>query len=123
MSNIVKVFLLFGTLFAATHYVATILNLYWLYQWFDIFMHFWGGILITLGTFVLARLRLLPRYIKKRYILSIAILFIVTWELFEYLFGIASAPINIPDTILDVIVGFAGVYIGYLVLRKNNLRI
>ncbi len=86
-------------------------------------MHFWGGILITLGTFSLARLRLLPRFVKKRYILMIAVFFIVAWEAFEHIFGITTAPIDVLDTMGDVIIGFAGVYAGYVMLKRNNIRI
>ena len=49
MSRLVILFLLSALAFAVTHLVATAGSLYWYYWWFDIVMHFWGGLLLGLG--------------------------------------------------------------------------
>jgi hypothetical protein len=123
VSRLAKVFLVAAALFALTHGFATHFNLYWFYPWFDVLMHFWGGVLITAGTVVLARQRLLPRPIKKRLLLTIAFICIFGWEVFEYVFGISAGPLYILDTISDVAIGFTGVLTGYLALRKTNRQL
>jgi hypothetical protein len=44
---IVVFFLLMSSIFAGVHYAAMVANLYSYFWWFDIVMHFWGGLLLV----------------------------------------------------------------------------
>ena len=118
MPKITPIFITLGVAFAFTHILAVQLALYWYYPWFDIVMHFWGGILLVMGMYVLADIISLKRRLKKRYILLMSLAAIFGWEFFEQLAGISSAPIYILDTIGDITVGLVGVLVGYVILRR-----
>lgn len=119
MSNITRNFLILSGLFVSVHYLAVQTALYWTYPWFDIVMHFWGGILLVFGTFSLRMIGLFTRRPRKREIFIIAFIAIIAWEIFEQSAGVTSAPIYILDTIKDIVVGFIGVLVGYVMLRRK----
>ena len=119
MSRSVLIFLSVGGLFALTHTFATMTALYWYYSWFDIIMHFWGGLLIVLGVHALMRLRF-PVRTNKRTIFSVALILMLSWELFEYLLGLSSIAGQLNDIVKDIIVGSLGVIIGYIALKTTK---
>ena len=119
MSKSIVVFLTLGGLFALTHVFATITSLYWYYPWFDVVMHFWGGLLIVLGVRVLNHLQLVKKT-NKRTVFGIALLMMLAWEVFEYTIGFVSQSTYLFDTIKDIFVGGLGVLTGYLILKQKN---
>jgi hypothetical protein len=119
MPRSVLFFLSLGGLFALTHAFATLTALYWYYSWFDIIMHFWGGLLIVLGVHALARMDF-PIRTNKRTIFSIAMVLMVGWEVFEYVIGLSSIAGQLNDIIKDIFVGSAGVIIGYTVFKTTK---
>ena len=120
LSKKVWLFLIISAIFAAVHTVAIYASLYWYYSWFDIVMHFWGGILVALGVQALATLRIFP--CKPTYVTTILILvfLMVVWEIFEYAVGLYDPATHVFDTMKDIVVGFLGGTIGYILLRKKN---
>lgn len=119
MPRSVIFFLVLGGLFALTHTFATLTSLYWYYTWFDIIMHFWGGLLIVLGIRSLVRLGV-PLTLNKRTVFSLAIFIMVTWEIFEYSIGLTRIAGHVFDVLKDILVGSAGVIIGYIVIRQRK---
>lgn len=105
-------------------------DLYWRFWWYDIVMHFLGGLwigLITLWIYYLSG------YFKKNkkdkpfvFLLSFLSVLIVgiSWEIFEYLFEIVFSSNYISDTALDLIMDILGGLVAsivLLVLNKNKL--
>lgn len=119
MPRLAWVFISLGALFALTHAVAVRTTLYWYQPWFDNVMHFWGGILIVLGLYVIVGIFTTERKPRKRIILLVALTAILGWEFFEQVAGITSAPLHLLDTMKDILVGLTGVLVGYAVLRKK----
>lgn len=119
MSKTVLLFILLTVLFAFTHFFATVTSLYWYLPQFDILMHLWGGMLVALGAYSLAKLKILKSKPSKGAIFLTAFLVMVGWEIFERINGLFIADAYLLDTIKDIIVGFVGVIIGYIFLRKK----
>ena len=119
LSKKVWLFLLISAIFAAVHTLAIQASLYWYYSWFDVVMHFWGGVLVALGVQALATLRIFP--FRSNFITTILILIVLmlVWEVFEYAVGLYDEETYVFDTMKDIVVGFSGGTIGYLFLRKK----
>ena len=101
---------------AITHYF------YWIYWWFDILMHFLGGLLIGLGALWLWYF---SRWcgvhtIKKGKLFWIgigsAIIVGVGWEVFELWAGIAITEDLYADTALDLVMDTLGGGVGALLV-------
>lgn len=116
MSRLMHLFLFSSLAFAATHLIASAGSLYWYYWWFDIFMHFWGGLLLGLGVHALCRLQRIP--VKPTFFVVIITLATATisWELFERFTGLYSPIQYILDTTLDVLLGFGGGLLAHFIL-------
>lgn len=110
---IVWIFLLSSSMFATVHNLAVRTSLYWYYSWFDIVMHFWGGILVVLGVYALCSLKHIP--LKPSQVLIFATLFfaMISWEFFEWQAGLFDPHTYIADTFKDLVVGFLGGLVGY----------
>jgi len=112
-------FLITLTVLATLHWIAMTFYLYWRWEWVDIFMHFFGGAVTALGLFTV---RDFMRRIPERFeyvvpILSGVIIITLLWELFE--FFVVGIPLAMPyiafDTALDIVMGVAGGFVGFLV--------
>lgn len=114
-------FLILATCFAVTHSVAMAGSFYWYYWWFDIFMHFWGGLLIGLGVHAMTTLKLVP----LRPTLSLVALAIagavVSWEVFEYYFKLHGTDSYVSDTALDVALGVVGGLLAHSLLVRRTM--
>lgn len=110
---IVWIFLLTSSLFAAVHNFAVATSLYWYYWWFDVFMHFWGGILVVVGVYALCSLKHVP--LKPTAILIFTTLGIAmfAWEVFEWKIGLSNPQYGLFDTIKDLLMGISGGLVGY----------
>lgn len=84
--------------------------LYWRWWWFDILMHFLGGVLVgALALFV-------SDLFKTPFTLTFVIFLVgigVGWEVFERMFGLYNAIGYWEDTILDLIMDTIGALIVY----------
>jgi predicted dehydrogenase len=117
-------FLLIGVCFAGVHHVAMVANLYWYYWWFDIVMHFWGGLLIGLGVHALATFSWLR--LRPSWSVMLVTLALITglWELFESWAGLHEQDFGMfmLDTIQDVVFGFAGGLLAHALLRYSTIK-
>ena len=115
LKPIVWIFLLLAVLFGGTHLYATHASLYWYFWWFDIAMHFSGGVLITLGLFSLGTFKRIHRRPNIWLVLGVLIFAVVTWEVFEGYAGLSGDTL---DTLQDMFLGVAGGLLTYAVFTK-----
>lgn len=118
---IVIIFVLLGTAFAAVHLFAIKASLYWYYWWFDIMMHFWGGILLALGVHAFctfSRIHLKP---TLKLVLLTLLLVTVSWEVFERSVGLYDPITYIFDTGKDMVIGFSGGLLAHIILKKYTI--
>ncbi|KND51342.1 MAG: putative membrane protein (4 TMH) [Parcubacteria bacterium C7867-001] len=90
--------------------------LFWRYVWFDIPMHYLGG--IAIAVFVLALLK------RDR---SFLFLLVVTaaylgWEIFEYVYGLPREANYVLDTIQDLVMDSMGGLTAYVVAHFSLWR-
>lgn len=114
-------FILTASTLAVTNYLALEFYLYWLYLWFDMPMHFLGGLTAALG--YLALRDFFPRLPKTLFRISLTLSFVflvaVAWELFEVWAGIPlHEPDYILDTLMDLCLGLLGGAVGYFVGKR-----
>lgn len=108
---------------AVLHNIAMESALYWLYPWFDIPMHFSGGLVAGLG-FLALRPPFVPRGVQT---LSGTLAFVLAvglaWEVFEWAFRLVETIRYVPDTVGDVACDLLGGVAAYAiahVLRRVN---
>jgi len=124
MSRLVLLFLLFSVAFAWTHYIAVAGSLYWYYWWFDIVMHFWGGLLLGLGVHALCRLHIVPVQPTLLVVVLVILAATVGWEVFEWFAGLYDIETHTLDTAQDIFLGFSGGLLAHFILtRLYNKRI
>lgn len=113
-------FLIASSILAVTHNLALALYLYWRFDWFDIPMHFLGGIVVALGLFTAYDFRIFrsSRFLKMGWVLSFVLAIALIWEAYELLIGIPIMEDYIFDTSLDLIMGLLGGYVGFYVGQK-----
>jgi len=102
--------------------------LYWRFWWFDMLMHFLGGLWIAwLGYYLFSLSNYLPK-IFKRYSIFIITFFSVLiigvlWEIFEYITKVSLRQDNyILDTYLDLLMDTLGWGLAYVLLLKISLK-
>lgn len=110
---------------AVLHIVALQLFLYWRFWWLDIPMHALGGTVVALGLFAAYDFRLFRNktFLKVGYVIAFVLLIALLWEAFELYAGVPREEDYLFDTILDLIMGVVGGYLGYIVansIRKLN---
>lgn len=110
-----------AAVFAAAHRLAVEASLYWYFWWFDILMHFWGGLLIGLGIFALATFRRLTFKPKLSVVFVVAVGFVVSWEVFEWYIGILDPALHLKDTLMDMFLGVFGALLSYLILKRFKI--
>lgn len=109
-------------LVAFLHALAGRYSLYWQVWWFDIPMHFLGGVVIAGFVFWLfefevpVRLqRALPRFVV---VATVSAFFYLLWEVFEYVADIYGAVDWAADTALDLAMDGAGFVVAYAGLSR-----
>lgn len=118
---IVWIFLLISSAFATIHTLAVATSLYWYYSWFDIIMHFWGGILTVLGVYALCSLKHIPLKPTTVIIFSTLFIIMISWEVFERSVGLYNPSTYVFDVSKDLIVGLLGGLLGYLVAQRLRM--
>jgi signal transduction histidine kinase len=126
--TLVKI-ILWPILVLVIHVVADIFGLYYKYFWFDVPMHFIGGIAIAISSFYFLKhaeisskqfgIKLLTLFL----ILALTALAAVAWEIFEFgmdrIFNTTMQP-SVHDTMKDLAFGLLGGAIaGIILLRKS----
>jgi hypothetical protein len=117
-TRLVLIFLVLAVAFAATHWFAVQATLYWYYWWFDILMHFWGGMMVALGVHMLCSFSFVP--CRPTWLVMLLVLLLVTgvWEVFEWSVGLFDPISHFRDTSTDIVVGFSGGILAHLGLRR-----
>lgn len=111
---------------------ASIWYLYWVLPWYDVLMHFLGGLWLGLMVFALAH-RSVPHLLQHRVVMVLAIisgalLVGFLWELMEFfidiLLGTNTFQPNLPDTMADLGFDILGSLVAacgiLLTLRKKS---
>lgn len=109
--------LFFAILFAVFSEWANTESLYWKYVWFDVPMHFLGGIVVALLAVSLRE--------KFSPLLFIAVVFVVGvgWEVIEYFYnGISKETNYVFDTALDLLMDTLGAVVVYCIARLTVWR-
>ncbi len=106
----------FATL-AAMHLLGLALSLYYYFPWYDLPMHFFGGVIVALGLYVLIDLQLpLTSYLTRLWQFTALVLIVaVLWEVFEVWAGIPIESNYLLDTTIDLVLGSLGGVVGYYV--------
>jgi hypothetical protein len=115
------VFILFCvgiTTLAILQLLAIGLGLYWIYPWLDIPMHFFGGLVVVLGYYILReRIERLPDSLAV--VLAFVVVVGTLWELYEHFFGIPpDRAFWFSDTLLDFGMNILGALLGVFVARR-----
>jgi hypothetical protein len=103
--------------------IASKLTLYYVWPWFDIFMHTLGGMTVALALIAAVEgyTNWMPRSLsaKAMFVSGGVILVGLLWELFEYLLdrwlGVNLQP-SIPDTIADLLFDTVGALVVVVVI-------
>jgi fatty-acid desaturase len=116
--HLVFIFLFLSALFATTHWFAVEASLYWYLWWFDLVMHFWGGMMIALGVHMLSSFSIFPFRPVLPVILAVLLFVTGVWEVFEWSVGLFDPVSHFRDTSIDIIMGFGGGILAHLGLRR-----
>lgn len=109
--------LLVSSVLAILQWLAVYNYLYWRYIWFDIPMHFLGG--VTTAAFLVA---LLMHFRPRLFVLGATFVFI-GWEVFEWYFGFPKESNHVFDTSLDLLMDTLGALLVYIVARYTVWRL
>lgn len=122
INKIVIAFLVLATLFTLTHSVALAASLYWYYWWFDVLMHFWGGVLVGLGIHAFATFRWFRLEPTTRLVLLALLIATGCWEVFEWMVGLYNHTMYVADTIQDLLLGFSGGLLVHATLKSCKYK-
>jgi hypothetical protein len=120
--------LLWSILVAVLHLIAIALSLYWIIEWFDILMHFLGGMTMAyLALFLFFTSGYLKRTAEvknnKFVVFLVVTMFTAViglgWELWELFVGISSVYLDMADTILDLIMDMLGALFLLFITRNK----
>ena len=106
-------------LLAVLHYIAGAFYFYWTIWWYDLVMHTLGGFS---GALVILWF-ISPSSNFKTFLIALICLMAVgvVWEIFEYLYDVATASNYWQDTILDLAADAAGVSLACLYIMSVRI--
>lgn len=105
-----------ASILAVLQHVAVDNYLFWIYPWFDVPMHYIGG--VAIAAFLVA---LSPKFRPRAFIVLFTLL-MIAWELFEYMFGIPREANYVFDTLLDFLMDALGAVTVYVIARFTVWR-
>lgn len=114
--------LVLSVLFLFLHLEASSNAWYFYFWWFDILMHFLGGVILGFLLFwIMTRIGYVGSdrslFLK---VTAVVLIIAVSWEVFEYMHDIYGKGNYILDTTGDIITAIIGMYIaGKIVLKVN----
>lgn len=103
---------------AGIHWFSLHFFLYWKFSWLDIPVHFFAGAVVALGIFTVGDfIKEFPnRFLYVVPVMSGVIIVALMWEIFEIYIGVpTSEPGFAFDSLVDVICGVTGGFVGFLV--------
>jgi hypothetical protein len=115
-----------GAVVFSLHTLAVINSLYWVYDWFDIMMHFLGGAFVTLvGLFLYEKFQKKSFFTSSSPVILLNLIIFVfiaglLWETSELLIGAtySEREMYASDTKLDFIMNTIGAIIGYFYAKR-----
>ena len=108
------IFLIAFSTLAVIHILALHFALYWYFWWFDMPVHAFGGVIISLGLFTLRDLKLFSnRNITFIKVMLLVLAIALVWEAFEIYVGLSSLREYV-DTLSDIFRGICGGAFGYV---------
>lgn len=110
-----RLHILLGTLVVATsiavlHQLALEHFLYWKLWWFDVLLHFLGGVLIGGIAFVFSDVYKTPRLLT---LILILLIVGIGWEVFEWIFKLYDGAWDPVDTAIDLAMDTLGAFLVY----------
>lgn len=108
--------LILALILAALQHVALDQYLFWIYPWFDVPMHYLGG--VAVAAFLVA----LSRAFRPVLFLAVFTVLMIGWEVFEYVFGIPRESNYVFDTMLDFLMDALGAITVYVIARFTLWR-
>jgi tetrahydromethanopterin S-methyltransferase subunit E len=110
---------------AVVHQMALFFHLYFIYPWFDVPVHFFGGVAVALGlhTRLFQKITKVPR-MSLITTLSVVVCVGIVWEVFEWTIGIVDSVRYVPDTALDLVMDAIGGTVGYgmsVIMRQHDI--
>jgi hypothetical protein len=113
----------------ALYLLAVEFYLYWMFLWFDIVVHFFGGALVALTTFwFLFIARVIPRvpatmnaFMASALVITLSIG--IAWEIFEYSINAFPATHYLLDTAIDLIADVVGALTAMLYVRHSRFSV
>ena len=112
-SYLIKVILL-GIIWFGIHKLASNYSLYYVFDWFDVFMHVFGGFWIGLiGVYFIFLWGRLPFFSEHKITtITLILLFVavagLVWELFEVFGGMTDIATDLWDTFFDLVCDMSG---------------
>lgn len=105
------------------HFIALEFFLYWIYSWFDIMMHFLGGLIVVLSAFWFffqsGYVHLNQNIHNIIFVAVSSIVFVsIGWEIFEIIVGVPIIGDFVFDTITDLIMDVIGAIVATFVFIK-----
>lgn len=116
--------LILAIIVAFLHYLALTFYLYWTIEWFDILMHFLGGMIVA---FIAIFIYYTSGYIDfpKSHLISIfamtlgsVLLVGLVWELWELFAGFSDVLKDQTDTFLDLIMDIIGGIVAFFYSKR-----
>lgn len=120
--------IIFSAITAALHYLALTFSLYWSIEWYDIMMHFLGGVTMAfLAVFVLFTSEYIKGMAGLRSHILVVFLALVSftlivgliWELWEIFVGFSDILEDRGDTILDLIMDTLGAITVFVYVKEK----
>ena len=115
-------------LLALLHFLALHFYFYWQLWWFDIVMHFLGGIVVGLGAMwaLMGYSRYRGSVFTARqtlvFVLATTLLVAFSWEIYEFQFGLFDPTDYGLDSSLDIVMGTLGAIVArrYVLSLSNK---
>jgi len=114
-------------LIAVLNKIALNFFLYWRFWWFDILMHFLGGLWVGI---IILWLYYYSGYIKrpiesKKYVFWLSVISVIIvglgWEIFEFIIEVDFSNNYVGDTLLDLIMDTIGAVVAFWVIIKARI--
>ena len=119
---LLKEFFFAALITAVLHFIALKTSLYWSTEWFDILMHFLGGLTAGLGVFfviltfgMVTHEPLQDTKLVFFAVLTGALLIGVAWELWELFVGFTDIYTDMGDTLLDIVMDTVGAVCAFII--------
>lgn len=122
---ILSTILFLSVIFSISHILALHFSLYWTTDWFDIYMHFFGGFLGSwMVIYVLAKMGISPQTFSHKLFLFLFVVVsvfavAVAWELWEIYVGFIDPFKDFIDSMIDLVMGVTGAIIGFIYYDKK----